>query len=157
MMLIMLDVGLRSNEVINLKVKDVDWSSGKVKVIQGKGKKDRIVWINEDSLEWLRKWREQRPDSKGGHLFTTLKGDPVKDSYMRAMLARYGNKAGIYKRVHPHMLRHSFGTDLYRETKNIRMVQKALGHADLSSTMIYTHIIDDELENSMKTFRNKNT
>ena len=69
-------------------------------------------------------------------MFPTLKGDPLKVSYLRAMIARHGKKAGIEKRVHPHMLRHSFGNDLYRETKDIRMVQKALGHANLTSTQI---------------------
>jgi integrase/recombinase XerD len=54
---------------------------------------------------------------------------------------------------HPHTLRHTFATDLYRETKNIRLVQKALGHADLSTTMIYTHIVDEELEDALRTFR----
>ena len=53
----------------------------------------------------------------------------------------------------PHTLRHTFATDLYRETKNIRLVQKALGHADLTSTMIYTHIVDEELEEALRGFR----
>ncbi len=150
-MLIMLDVGLRASEVINMGCKDVDWTSGKIKVVQGKNKKDRYVWLNEESLEWLRKWKERKPESK--FLFPTLEGERLKDSYLRASFARLGKKAGIDKRVHPHMLRHTFGTDLYRETKNIRLVQKALGHADLSTTMIYTHIVDDELENGMKNFR----
>ena len=57
-------------------------------------------------------------------------------------------------RVHPHMPRHTFGTDFYRDAKNLRMVQKALGHSSIQATQIYTHIIDDELENGMKSFRN---
>ena len=62
-------------------------------------------------------------------------------------------KAGIEKDISPHTLRHIFATDLYRETGKIRLVQKALGHADLSTTMIYTHIVDEELEGAMKSFR----
>lgn len=151
--LMMFDSGLRASEVINLKVSDINLNTGKIKVVQGKGKKDRILWINEDSLKQLRQWRERIPESEDGYVFPTLKGEPLKDSYLRAMIARYGKRAGIEKRVHPHMLRHSFGTDLYRETKDIRMVQKALGHANLTSTQIYTHIIDEELENGMKSFR----
>ena len=69
------------------------------------------------------------------------------------MVARSAAKAGIEKNVHPHTLRHSFATDLYRETSKIRLVQKALGHSDLSTTMIYTHIVDDELEDALKSFR----
>jgi integrase/recombinase XerD len=69
------------------------------------------------------------------------------------MVARLASKAGIEKNVHPHTLRHSFATDLYRETSKIRLVQKALGHSDLSTTMIYTHIFDEELEDALKSFR----
>ena len=67
------------------------------------------------------------------------------------MVKRRGQKAGLgHKDVHPHMLRHTFATELYRQTKDIRLVQKALGHADLSTTMIYTHIVDDDLEAALK-------
>jgi len=69
------------------------------------------------------------------------------------MVARYAKKAGIAKNVSPHTLRHSFATDLYRETRKIRLVQKALGHANLSTTQIYTHIVDEELEGALKSFR----
>jgi integrase/recombinase XerD len=67
-------------------------------------------------------------------------------------IARYAKKAGIANNVHPHTLRHSFATDLYRETSKIRLVQKVLGHSDLS-TMIYTHIFDEEVESALKSFR----
>ena len=73
------------------------------------------------------------------------------------MVKRKAKKAGTTKDVHPHILRHTFATDLYRETKNIRLVQKALGHAALSNTMIYTHIHDEELELAMKSFRKVKT
>jgi integrase/recombinase XerD len=70
------------------------------------------------------------------------------------MVKRRGNKAGIqHKDVHPHMLRHTFATELYRQTKDIRLVQKALGHSDLSTTMIYTHIVDEDMEAALKRFR----
>ncbi len=152
LMQVMLDAGLRAAEALKLKVKDLDWMSGKLKVRQGKGKKDRILWLNPQALEVLRKWREKRP-RQTELLFTTLEGKLLSDRYLRVMVKRYGMKAGISKDVHPHTLRHTFATDLYRETKNIRLVQKALGHADLSTTMIYTHIVDDELEDALKTFR----
>jgi len=66
------------------------------------------------------------------------------------MVKRLAAKVGIQKSVHPHTLRHSFATDLYRETSKIRLVQKALGHSDLSTTMIYTHIFDEEVESALK-------
>jgi site-specific recombinase XerD len=69
------------------------------------------------------------------------------------MVKRYGQKARIAKDIHPYMLRHTFATDLYHATKNIRLVQKALGHASLSTAMIYTHIVDEELEDALKKLR----
>ena len=86
-------------------------------------------------------------------MFTTLEGKPVSPRYVQKMVARLAAKAGIEKSVHPHTLRHSFATDLYRETSKIRLVQKALGHSDLSTTMIYTHVFDAELEEALKSFR----
>jgi len=71
------------------------------------------------------------------------------------MVKRKAKQAGINKDIHPHTLRHSFATDLYRESKNLRLVQKALGHSSISTTEIYTHIIDEELEKEMKFFRSK--
>lgn len=152
LMRVMLDAGLRASEVLKLTIYDVDWRSGKLKVVQGKGQKDRILWLNEDCLLLVRQWREIKPDNTQT-LFTSLNGKPLIDRYLRAMVKRYARKAGIAKDVHPHMLRHTFATDLYRETKNIRLVQKALGHSDLASTMIYTHIVDDEMESAMRNFR----
>lgn len=68
-------------------------------------------------------------------------------------MKRLAKQAGIDKDVHPHMLRHTFATDLLRKTKNLRLAQKALGHAQITSTQIHTHIVDDELEEALKTFR----
>ena len=73
--------------------------------------------------------------------------------YVQRMVKRYAAKAGIDKNISPHTLRHSFATDLYRETSKIRLVQKVLGHSDLSTTMIYTHIFDEEVESALKSFR----
>ena len=151
MIRLMINAGLRSSEVINLKTEDVDWISGKIHIKQGKGSKDRIVWINEADLDYLRKWKEIKPITN--LLFSTLKSRIINDRYLRAMVKRRAKNAGIKKDVHPHMLRHSFATDLLRESKNIRLVQKALGHSHLSTTMIYTHIYDDELASAMKSFR----
>ena len=69
------------------------------------------------------------------------------------MVKRLATKAGISKDVHPPTLRHTFATDLLRKTKNLRLTQKALGHSHISSTIVYTHIVDDELEEALKTFR----
>jgi integrase/recombinase XerD len=156
MMKVMLDTGLRLSEAINLRWKDIDLTSGKVMVRQGKGAKDRTLWIGEGDLGLLQGWKErQAQDVKGktGHVFTTLQGRKLNPAYIRAMVYRYTAKAGIDKQVSPHTLRHSFATDLYRDTSKIRLVQKALGHANLATTQIYTHIVDEELEEALKSFR----
>ncbi|MBA7611911.1 Tyrosine recombinase XerD [subsurface metagenome] len=158
MMKLILDIGLRLSEATNLKWKHVDLISGKVMVRDGKGAKDRTLWVGEKDIELLRKWRERQlkvTDNNPKYVLTTLKGAPVNNRYVQSIVKRYSKKAGINKNISPHTLRHTFATDLYRETKNIRIVQKALGHSDLSTTMIYTHIVDDELEEAMKNFRNK--
>lgn len=156
MLQLMLDTGLRLSEACNLQWRDVDLTTGKLMVRQGKGGKDRSLWIGVEDLELLRTWRERQAKDVSGnpaHIFTTLKGKAVSPRYVQKMVARLAAKAGIEKNVHPHTLRHSFATDLYRETSKIRLVQKALGHSDLSTTMIYTHIFDDELEDALKSFR----
>lgn len=156
MLKLMLDNGLRLSEATNLKWRDIDLMTGKLMIRNGKGSKDRTLWTNEENLELLRNWKERQVKEigfKSTYVFTTLKGSKVQSRYVQAMVKRLAGKAKIEKNISPHTLRHTFATDLYRKTKNIRMVQKALGHADLSSTMIYTHIVDDELEGALKTFR----
>jgi len=156
MIQLMLDTGLRLAEACNLRWNDIDLNTGKLMVRQGKGAKDRSLWIGVEDLEALRTWRERQAKDVTGnpaHIFTTLAGKAVSPRYVQKMIARLAAKAGIEKNVHPHTLRHSFATDLYRETSKIRLVQKALGHSDLSTTMIYTHIFDEELEGALKSFR----
>ena len=148
MIKLMLNSGLRASEVLNLTWQDVDLQTGKLVVRRGKGDKDRQVWVNESVLELMRAWRERSPHSR--YCFPTLKGTRIYDAALREMVKRRGVKAGITKNVHPHMLRHTYATELYRETKDIRLVQKALGHAALSTTMIYTHIVDDDMETAMR-------
>jgi len=152
MIRLMLNAGLRSSEVLSILVEDIDWISGKLIIRHGKGNKDRIMWLNEDDLEIIKEWKEIKPLSS--ILFTTLKRKKINDRYLRAMVKRRAKRTDITKDVHPHLLRHTFATDLLRSTKNIRLVQKALGHASLSSTMIYTHVYDEELEVALKSFRN---
>jgi integrase/recombinase XerD len=151
---LMLNTGLRAAEVLNLKVSDIDWQGGKVMVREGKGKKDRTLWIGAADLKLLKKWlKYQAKLPESAFLFTTSDGKRLQDRYLRCMVKRLAKQAGIDKDVHPHMLRHTFATDLLRKTKNLRLAQKALGHAQITSTQIYTHIVDDELEEALKTFR----
>ena len=152
MLSVYLNLGLRVSEALNLEVDDVDWISGKVVVRAGKGNRDRVLWLSDRDLGTLKRWRSMRKCSSK-YLFCTLAGGRMSDRYVRDFVKRYAGKAGLNKGVHPHTLRHSFATDLLRDTKNIRLVQKALGHVSISTTMIYTHIVDEQLEQALRSFR----
>lgn len=127
----MLNTGLRLSEATALRWKDIDlMTTGKLMVRRGKGAKDRTLWIGENDTDKLRHWRQRQVKVCGDtdHVFTALKGKPMQNRYVQAMLARYIERAGINKNISPHTLRHTFATDLYRETGKIRLVQKVLGH-----------------------------
>ena len=154
MVQLFLNTGLRLSEMLDLKWENVNLMTGQLKVVDGKGGNDRILWVNEVMLQELCNWREDQSENigKSEYVFSTREGRRLKYRDVRGMLYKYSEKA-LNKRISPHTLRHTYATDLYRQTKDIRLVQKALGHADLSTTMIYTHIVDDELENALKSFR----
>ncbi len=150
---LMLEAGLRVSEAIALKPEHLSMRTCKLRVIDGKGGRDRVLWVTDDLRDRVGEWLERRPDSEW--LFPTRTGAQLlRQSYYRT-IQRYAEKALIASpdEISPHTLRHTFATRLYRETKNIRLVQKALGHADLSTTMIYTHIVDGELESAMRQLR----
>jgi len=153
-MRLMLKTGLRASEATALQPEHLDLMSGKLSVREGKGAKDRTLWVGKDVLEELQEWTGRRSEEaqRSNFLLPTREGTKVATSHLRRSVKRYARKAEIEEvdRVSPHTLRHTFATRLYRETSNIRMVQKALGHSDLSTTMIYTHVVDEELEGAMK-------
>lgn len=154
---LMLNSGLRCSEVLKLRRRDIELATGRVWVRNGKGGKDRVLWLGEADVGLLTGYLEAQgnlslgaPDSP---IFLNLKGEPLQGRYVRKMVAEAAREAGVQKQVHPHTLRHTFATDLLRATKNLRLVQKALGHARVETTTIYTHIVDEELEDAMKNFR----
>ena len=158
-MRLMLKAGLRASEATALRPEHLDPMSGKLTVREGKGAKDRTLWVGEEVLEEFREWTGRRSEEIGngevdssGFLLPMRKSTEVATSHPRRSVKRYARKAEIeeVERVSPHTLRRTFATRLYRETGNIRLTQKALGHSDLSTTMIYTHVVDEELEGAMK-------
>ena len=157
MIQLLLDTGLRLSEMINLKWKDINLMTGQLKVVQGKGSKDRIIYVDEYITEILAEWKERQfvEWGKTDIVFSTRTLNKLDGKAVRKMIKTYTDKAGIDKDITTHNLRHTFASDLLRETKNLRVVQKALGHSDISTTQIYTHIVDDELEQAMKGFRNR--
>ncbi len=150
MIRLMLDAGLRVGEVVALKPEHLNMTTCQLMVREGKGAKDRVLWIRDDLRDLIGDWLGRRPESDW--LFPTRDGGKVQTRYLRALVKRLALKAGVAeaRKVSPHSLRHTFATDLLRKTKNIRLVQKTLGHASLSTTMIYTHIYDGDVEEAMR-------
>jgi site-specific recombinase XerD len=147
---VFLDCGLRASELINLEVKNIDWKSGRMKV-RGKGDRDRVLWFNGRTHAALQAWFAVKPTSSSPLVFTGLDGNsPLCGRWLRKLVPRLAAQAGIDKRIHPHTLRHTFATNLLRQEKNLFLVSKALGHANLSTTQIYLHLEDSELEAAMK-------
>ncbi len=146
----MLECGLRCGEVVAVRPEHLDLSTCRLMIRDGKGGKDRVVWFSDDLRDLVARWVERRPASDW--LLCTRHGGQLSTRYLRELVKRKAIGAGIAEadRVTPHVLRHSFATDLLSETKNIRLVQKALGHANLATTMIYTHVADEELERALK-------
>ncbi len=150
-MKLMMDGGLRLSEVINLKPGDIDFEVRYLIIRENGTKEKRTMWLGEDTLDILARWVKIRPNCE--YLLCTLKGGRLDDRYIREMVKRLSLKAGIKKNIFPHSLRHTFAADLYRKTRNICIVQEALGHADLSTTMIYANLIKENLEEALKFFR----
>ena len=145
---VMYAAGLRVSELISLKQADVDVQSGLV-VCHGKGSKERRVPIGKSAIHWLQQYGAIRagygkPTSP--YLFLN-RGKPITRQFAWSMIKRYAQKAGV-KDISPHTLRHSFATHLLQHGADSRSVQALLGHSDISTTQIYTHITDRHLRNS---------
>ena len=145
---VMYAAGLRVSELISLKQADVDVQSGLV-VCHGKGSKERRVPIGKSAIHWLQQYSAIRAGygkPASPHLFLN-RGKPITRQFAWSLIKRYANKAGV-KDISPHTLRHSFATHLLQHGADSRSVQTLLGHSDISTTQIYTHITDRHLRNS---------
>lgn len=132
---LMLNTGLRVSEMVNLKIQNIEFKNRSLKVVNGKGHKDRILTIPVQTTEIIKKWNKKR--SSGEFFFNTKDGNQLKVRYIQAMIKRYAERARISKNVCPHTLRHTFATNFYRQTKDIETLRKLLGHSDISTTQIY--------------------
>lgn len=147
---LMLEAGLRCGEVVAVRPHHLDMQTCKLTVREGKGAKDRVLWIRNDLRDLIARWKTRRPESE--FLFPTSSGKAVSTRQVRSMVKRRARKADVaeWERVSPHTLRHTFATNLYRETKDLRLVQKALGHASIRTTQLYTHLVDHDLEEALR-------
>jgi integrase/recombinase XerD len=150
MLELMYATGLRVSELINLGVINISISQGIVRVM-GKGGKERLVPLGEEALTWIQRYlRESRPGlMRGGEcpqLFVTARRSGMTRQAFWHAIGKYAKAAGIAQPVSPHMLRHSFATHLLNHGADLRVVQLLLGHSDLSTTQIYTHIAREGLK-----------
>ena len=138
--------GLRVSELVTLKTSAVDLENGFVRPI-GKGSKERIVPLGESAVSAVSDYLGRgRRGKTSPFLFLNYRGQPLTRAGFWLILRGYGKRAGIGKRITPHMLRHSFATHLLERGADLRSVQLMLGHADIATTQIYTHVIRDRLK-----------
>ena len=132
--------GLRLSELVMLNVNDLSLDDGSLRVRFGKGGKQRQVPVGEKAVSSIRRWLNCRANSQAEALFISAKGSRLSRRSVQLRLERWGKKIGLQEHVHPHMLRHSFASHLLESSQDIRAVQELLGHSDVSTTQIYTHL-----------------
>ena len=142
--------GLRVSELVTLKRSQVSHDMGVVRVI-GKGSKERLVPLGEEALAWIKRYLEEaRAALLGGKtsddLFVTARGGALTRQMFWHLLRRYAAQAGLRKPMSPHTLRHAFATHLLNHGADLRVVQLLLGHSDISTTQIYTHVARERLK-----------
>jgi len=142
--------GLRVSELVAMQVGQLSQDMGVVQVI-GKGSKERLVPVGEEALTWIRRYIDNaRPEILAGRqadaLFVTSRGASMTRQAFWYLIRRYAERAGIDKGISPHTLRHAFATHLLNHGADLRVVQMLLGHADISTTQIYTHVARERLK-----------
>lgn len=142
--------GLRVSELVGLRHGQVNLNQGVVRVT-GKGNRERLVPLGAEAIEWLRKFeqgarREILGERRTDHLFPTRRGEAMTRQAFWNLIKRHALTAGIKKPLSPHTLRHAFATHLLNHGADLRVVQMLLGHADLSTTQIYTHVARERMK-----------
>lgn len=155
--------GLRVSELVGLNRDDINLKRREF-MVRGKGQKDRPVFISVDAAAWLEKYLEKRTDNSkpmfirySGQKKVDLSGNfhRLTARSVQRMVSRYALLAGITKHVSPHTLRHSFATDLLMNGSDLRSVQALLGHSNVATTQIYTHVTDPHLKSIHERFHSK--
>jgi integrase/recombinase XerC len=136
--------GLRLAELVAVDINDIDPHS-KLLTVTGKGNKTRTVPVGSMALQAIERWLQVRPDNSADEdgaaaLFTSSRGQRISVRNIQARLKVQGRKSGMLQDVHPHMLRHSFASHMLESSGDLRAVQELLGHANISTTQVYTHL-----------------
>jgi integrase/recombinase XerD len=142
--------GVRVSELINLKLTQVNLNQGVLRII-GKGDRERLIPLGEEAQEWLRDFidgprAEILLERQTEYLFPTRRGDRMTRQAFWHIIKRYGKKAGVRKKLSPHTVRHAFATHLLNNGADLRVVQLLLGHSDVSTTQIYTHVARERMK-----------
>lgn len=153
--------GLRVSELVNLNRDHVNLNRGEF-TVRGKGQKDRPVFISPEATEWLAAYLKTRTDS-AKPLFIRYSGTKVGEGEefrltprsVQRLVSQYAKLAGITKHVSPHTLRHSFATDLLMNGADLRSVQSMLGHSNIATTQVYTHVTDQHLKSVHERFHRR--
>ena len=146
LLMLLYSSGIRRSEAVGLNVGDVDFISGFVRVY-GKGRKERIVPVGENALKAIKKYLDTRPDVVASSpLFVNKDGKRLSSTSVFLILLKMARRARFTRKIKPHMLRHSFATHLLNHGCDIRGVSQMLGHSDLSTTQIYTHLSIEHLK-----------
>jgi integrase/recombinase XerD len=142
--------GLRVSELVSLKHNQINANQGVMRIL-GKGNRERLIPLGEEALRWLQQFM-QGPraeillERQTDYLFPTRRGDRMTRQAFWHIIKRYAKKAGVEKELSPHTLRHAFATHLLNHGADLRVVQMLLGHSDLSTTQIYTHVARERLK-----------
>jgi integrase/recombinase XerD len=137
--------GLRVSELVGLKILQTDLNAQVVRVM-GKGAKERLVPLGEVAVEWISRYLRERAKSASDTLFITGRGAGMTRQAFWKLIRRYAARAIPHKKLSPHVLRHAFATHLINHGADLRVVQLLLGHADISTTQIYTHVARERLK-----------
>ncbi|NUF27391.1 integrase/recombinase XerC [Gilliamella bombicola] len=141
MLEIMYGSGLRLSELVSLDCRKLNLTDGEIRVM-GKGNKERKLPLGRESIKWIKHWLSMRDClvPQDDALFISKLGRRISPRNVEKRFAQWGVKQGLSSHVHPHKLRHSFATHMLESSRDLRAVQELLGHADLSTTQVYTHL-----------------
>lgn len=146
--------GLRVGELVSLDLGDLDFIEGCCRV-RGKGRRERVVPVGGTALKALSEYLgdpERRKATRGGAIFRNLRGGRLSERSVARMVARYARLAGIEASVSPHVLRHSFATHLLENGADLRLIQEMLGHRNITTTQVYTHLSLGKLRRDYESF-----
>ena len=137
--------GIRVSELVNIKYSDIDYDNKRIRVL-GKGDKERIDYFGDYALEALKNYSSTHQRNKNGFLFINSKGGKLSDRGVRYIIDNIMNKLSVKVHVTPHVLRHTFATDMLNNGCDIKVVQELLGHSSLKTTEVYTHVTNERLK-----------